>query len=305
VSLQGGRLDRSPPSMRNPHRDRLPPALAAVPWTDAGMVWVRRDRPPITGLRGSIASLWVTPTARVARIRWSGRRANGRQFLPSHVQKDTLPLLSVKKTILHCWYNGTADWQTKRPKRRMSKPHPCSRLHILRFCNEDLCQRLVGQRLPSVRLSSTAGGIVDLPAPSTGRTVIYCYPRTSKPGKPAPTDWDLIPGARGCTPQACTFRDHYQELRALGAEAFGLSTQTTAYQAEMSSRLHLPFAVLSDAGMRFTNAPRLPTFTVDGMRLIKRPTFARGPGIETVFYPIVRPEENASDVIAWLKANPI
>ena len=156
--------------------------------------------------------------------------------------------------------------------------------------DEDLCQRLVGQRLPSVRLPSTAGGIVDLAAPSTGRTVIYCYPRTSEPGKPAPTDWDLIPGARGCTPQACTFRDHYQELRALGAEVFGLSTQTTAYQAEMSSRLHLPFAVLSDAAMRFTDALRLPTFMVDGMRLIKRLTIiARGPRIETVFYPIGTP----------------
>ena len=98
--------------------------------------------------------------------------------------------------------------------------------------DEDPCQRLVGQRLPSVPLSSTAGGIVDLAASPTGRTVIYCYPRTSEPGKPAPTDWDLIPGARGCTPQACTFRDHYQELRALGAEVFGLSTQTTAYQAK-------------------------------------------------------------------------
>jgi peroxiredoxin len=118
--------------------------------------------------------------------------------------------------------------------------------------DEDLYQRLVGQWLPSVRLSSTAGGIVDPAAPSTGRTVIYCYPRTSEPGKPAPTDWDLIPGARGCTPQACTFRDHYQQLRALGAEVFGLSTQTTAYQAEMSARLHLPFAVLSDHAMHFT-----------------------------------------------------
>ena len=101
-------------------------------------------------------------------------------------------------------------------------------------------------------------------------------------------------------------RDHYQELRALGAEVFGLSTQTTAYQAEMSSRLHLPFAVLSDPAMHFTNALRLPTFRVDGMRLIKRLTIiAGGPRIEYVFYPIVRPEENASDVIAWLKANPI
>ena len=172
--------------------------------------------------------------------------------------------------------------------------------------DEDLCQRLVGQRLPSVRLSSTAGGIVDLAAPSTRRTVIYCYPRTSELGKPAPTDWDLIPGARGCTPQACTFRDHYQELRALGAEVFGLSTQTTTYQAEMSARLHLPFAVLSDHAMHFTNALHLPTFVVDGMRLVQRLSIiARGPMIDTVLYPILRPEENASDVIAWLKADSI
>ena len=172
--------------------------------------------------------------------------------------------------------------------------------------DENLCQRLVGQRLPSVRLSSTGGGIVDMAAPSTGWTVIYCYPRTSEPGKPTPTDWDLIPGARGCTPQACTFRDHYQELQALCAEVFGLSTQTTAYQAEMSARLHLPFAVLSDHAMHFTSALHLPTFMVDGMRLIKRLTIiARGPMIDTVLYPILRPEENASDVIAWLKANPI
>ena len=171
---------------------------------------------------------------------------------------------------------------------------------------EDLCQRLGGQRLPSVRLSSTAGGVVDLTAQPAGRAVIYCYPRTSEPGKPALTDWDLIPGARGCTPQACTFRDHYQELQALGAEVFGLSTQTTAYQVEMSARLHLPFAVLSDHAMHFTNALHLPTFVVDGMRLIKRLTIiARGPMIDTVLYPILRPEENASDVIAWLKANPI
>jgi peroxiredoxin len=171
---------------------------------------------------------------------------------------------------------------------------------------EGFFQRLVGQRLPSVRLSSTAGGGVDLAARPAGRRVIYCYPRTSEPGTPAPTDWNLIPGARGCTPQACTFRDHHQELQAFGAKVFGLSTQTTAYQAEMSARLHLPFAVLSDHAMHFTNALRLPTFVVDGMRLIKRLTIiARGQRIETVLYPIVRAEENAADVIAWLKAHPI
>jgi peroxiredoxin len=119
-------------------------------------------------------------------------------------------------------------------------------------------------------------------------------------------DGKIIPGARGCTPQACTFRDHYQELQALGAEVFGLSTQTTAYQAEMSARLHLPFAVLSDHTMHFTDALRLPTFVVDGMRLFKRLTIiAWGSRIAAVLYPILRPEENASDVIAWLKAHPI
>ena len=142
--------------------------------------------------------------------------------------------------------------------------------------DEDLRQRLVGQQLPSVRLSSTAGGVVDLAGWPAAQTVIYCYPLTREPGKPAPTDWDLIPGARGCTPQACTFRDHYQELQALGAEVFGLSTQTTAYQAEMSARLHLPFAVLSDHTMHFADALRLPTFVVDGMRLIKRLTIIAG-----------------------------
>jgi peroxiredoxin len=172
--------------------------------------------------------------------------------------------------------------------------------------DEDLCLRLIGQQLPSVRLSSTAGGVVDLAARPAGQTLIYCYPLTSEPGKPAPTDWDLIPGARGCTPQACTFRDHYQELQALGAEVFGLSTQTTAYQAEMSARLHLPFAVLSDHAMGFTDALRLPTFVVDGMRLIKRLTIiARGARIAAVLYPILHPAENASDVIAWLEAHPI
>ena len=105
-----------------------------------------------------------------------------------------------------------------------------------------------------------------------GRTVIYCYPRTGRPGEPLPDGWDAIPGARGCTPQSCAFRDHHRELADLGAEVYGLSTQTTDYQREMAERLHLPFEVLSDARFALTDALRLPTFEVDGMRLIKRLT---------------------------------
>jgi peroxiredoxin len=170
----------------------------------------------------------------------------------------------------------------------------------------NLSQRVVGQPLPAVRLPSTTDEIVDLTLISAGRTVIYCYPRTSETGKPAPTDWDLIPGARGCTPQACTFRDHYKELKALGTSVFGLSTQSTVYQREMSTRLHLPFRVLSDEQLTFAGALCLPMFVVDRMQLIGRLTIiARGGAIEVVLYPVLQPQESANDVIAWLKAHPL
>lgn len=165
-----------------------------------------------------------------------------------------------------------------------------------------LHQQLVGALLPRVSLPSTAGGTLDLTALTAPYTVIYCYPRTSEPGKPAPTGWDVIPGARGCTPQACTFRDHYRELAALQADVFGLSTQSTAYQQEMATRLHLPFPVLSDEGFGFADTLALPTFEVDGIRLIKRLTLiARGSRIEALFYPVPQPEQNARDVLKWLK----
>jgi len=135
--------------------------------------------------------------------------------------------------------------------------------------------------------------------------VIYCYPRTSQPGNPAPTEWDVIPGARGCTPQACTFRDHHEELSDLGAGVLGLSAQGTTYQAEMAERLHLPFPVLSDEHFEFTDALGLPTFETDGMRLLKRLTMiVRDCRIEAVFYPVPQPEQSAEAVVAWLKANP-
>jgi peroxiredoxin len=165
---------------------------------------------------------------------------------------------------------------------------------------------LVGRALPAIELPATNGQSVALGRFKTPRTVIYCYPRTSVPGQPAPTDWDVIPGARGCTPQACTFRDHHAEITARQAGLYGLSTQTTAYQQEMANRLHLPFPVLSDADFRLTEALGLPTFEVDGMRLLKRLTLiVRGSVVETAFYPVSKPVQSAEVVLRWLDANPL
>jgi peroxiredoxin len=134
-----------------------------------------------------------------------------------------------------------------------------------------------------------------------GRTVVYCYPRTGKPGQDLPRGWDEIPGARGCTPQSCSFRDHHAELRALDTRVFGLSTQSTGYQREAAERLHLPFELLSDEGLAFAKGLDLPTFEVEGMTLIKRLTLIIDNGrIEKVFYPVFPPGENAEEVVAWL-----
>jgi len=164
------------------------------------------------------------------------------------------------------------------------------------------CAHLVGMTMPHIRLASTADRDVDLGALGEGRTVLYCYPRTGRPGQALPNGWDEVPGARGCTPEACAFRDHAAELTALGASVFGVSTQDTAYQRELVERLHLPFEILSDADLALTSALRLPTFEVDGMRLIKRLTLvvcARA--IEHVFYPVFPPDAHASEVAAWLR----
>jgi len=136
--------------------------------------------------------------------------------------------------------------------------------------------------------------------------VIYCYPMTGVPGKALPEGWDSIPGARGCTPQTFGFRDHYQELLELKADVFGLSIQTTEYQLEMAERLHVPFEILSDADFRLCEALRLPTFEVEGMRLLKRLTLIIRLGrIEHVFYPVFPPDESADQVLRWLRSNPI
>ncbi|RJF78658.1 peroxiredoxin [Rhodopseudomonas palustris] len=165
---------------------------------------------------------------------------------------------------------------------------------------------LVGTTIPPVALPATYGGVATLGA-LTGRTVVFGYPRTGEPGKIAPVDdWDMIPGARGCTPQTCSFRDLFAELKAAGADqVFGLSTQTTDYQAEMAARLHLPFPVLSDAKLELAAALNLPTMQVADMTLLKRIALIIDDGrISHVFYPVFPPDRNAGDVLAWLKANP-
>jgi peroxiredoxin len=165
-------------------------------------------------------------------------------------------------------------------------------------------RHLTGARLPALALAATDGSQVDL-SRLAGRSVVYLYPRTGRPNQPLPEGWDGIPGARGCTPQSCAFRDHFAEIKRLGvAQLYGLSTQTTEYQREAAERLHLPFAILSDADLALTRALKLPTFEVDGMVLMKRMAWIVDDGmIGHVFYPVFPPDKNAADVIAWLAAN--
>ena len=161
--------------------------------------------------------------------------------------------------------------------------------------------------LPSISLKATSGLTVDLSKEGRPWLVIYCYPRTGRPdqeplgGREA---WNAIPGARGCTPQSCAYRDHYGELAALGATVYGLSTQDSEYQLEAVHRLHLPFPLLSDARLDFARALRLPTFTVAGQELIKRLTLiARAGQIEAVFYPVFPANADAARVIEWLTSH--
>jgi peroxiredoxin len=138
----------------------------------------------------------------------------------------------------------------------------------------------------------------------SGRWVIYVYPMTGRPDVPLPDGWDGIPGARGCTPQSCGFRDHYAELKALNTGVFGLSAQTTEYQREARDRLHLPFQLVSDSTLRLKSAMRLPMFTVAGMELYKRLTLIAHEGrIAKIFYPVFPPDQNADEVLAWLREN--
>lgn len=183
---------------------------------------------------------------------------------------------------------ATPDWST------LPAPH-----------DDGAARHLPGTRLPSIPLAATDGLTVDLSS-LPGLTVLFLYPRTGVPGEPNPDGWDLIPGARGCTPQICAFRNLFTEFQSLGvAHLFALSTQETAYQREAADRLHLSFPILSDASLVLTRALRLPTFETHGMTLLKRMALILLSGsIEHVFYPVFPPDRNAADVVAWLRAHP-
>jgi peroxiredoxin len=171
--------------------------------------------------------------------------------------------------------------------------------------DDGAARHLPGARLPDIALPATDGEVISLSG-LAGRTVVYTYPRTGRPGTPLPEGWDDIPGARGCTPQSCAFRDHHADLLAAGAgRVFGLSTQDTAYQREAAERLHLPFPLLSDAALRLTTALKLPAMLVEGATLLRRMTLIITDGVIThVLYPVFPPDRNATEVLAWLRAHP-
>jgi len=163
---------------------------------------------------------------------------------------------------------------------------------------------LMGALIPDVRLQATDGRLVSLARLGNSRTVVYAYPRTGRPGEPELTpDWDSIPGARGCTPEACAFRDHHAALKAAGAGVFGLSTQSIPHQQELVNRLHLPFPVLSDEDLALTRAMRLPTFRAAGQTLLRRLTLViRDSRVEHVWYPVFPPDLHAERVLEWLSS---
>lgn len=163
------------------------------------------------------------------------------------------------------------------------------------------CDHLTNSLLPNLELPLTSGDTLDLREP--GPCVIYIYPMTARPGIPIPDGWDSIPGARGCTPQSCSFRDHHQELQTLGYEVYGLSAQSSDYQQEAKQRLHLPFELISDPGLQLARALKLPTFTVEGKALYCRLTLIIESGaIVKHFWPVFPPDRSADKVISFLKA---
>ena len=170
--------------------------------------------------------------------------------------------------------------------------------------DDGAAEHLTGMTVPRLELPTTDQRALDLAEAAQQLLVLYIYPRAGKPGQPLPTGWDEIPGARGCTPQACAFRDLHAEIAATGAHTLGLSAQNVAEQHELAGRLGLPYALASDPLLTVAGALDLPTFEVDGMRLYKRITLIADRGrIEKVFYPVFPPNRNAQDVLEWLEAN--
>jgi peroxiredoxin len=173
--------------------------------------------------------------------------------------------------------------------------------------DDGAADHLPGTAMPALAFPGTAGETVRVDQFGPGRTVLYVYPRTGRPDTELPDGWDQIPGARGCTPEACAFRDHHADLVDAGAAGvFGLSSQDTDYQREAVLRLRLPFQMLSDPALRLAEVLTLPTFETSGMTLYRRLTMiVRDGTIEHVFYPIFPPDEHAGQVLRWLQENPL
>lgn len=168
--------------------------------------------------------------------------------------------------------------------------------------DDGACNHLPGLRMPSHPLQATSGDMIRLDQRPVRWTVIYAYPRTGVPERDSPPGFDDIPGARGCTPQACSYRDHHQELASYGAEVFGLSTQDSTYQREMALRLHLPFPILSDADLVLSRALRLPVFRFGDWTLLKRFTLILEAGsVAHVIYPVFPSTSDAPAVVGWLE----
>jgi peroxiredoxin len=171
--------------------------------------------------------------------------------------------------------------------------------------DDGAASHLPGHRMPGLALRATTGQDVRVDQLGAGRTILYIFPRMGQPGQPLPTGWDGIPGARGCTPEACGFRDHHSEIAAAAASVFGLSSQSTDYHAEAVGRLHLPFALLSDTDLELAQALSLPTFDVDELHLYQRLTLiVRDGAVEHVFYPVFPPDQHAQQVLTWLREHP-
>ncbi|MCJ1396083.1 hypothetical protein MMC18_008971 [Xylographa bjoerkii] len=170
--------------------------------------------------------------------------------------------------------------------------------------DDGACDHLTNAGLPNTTLPSTGSPSNPLDVSQLhDLTIIFCYPRTGAPDEVVPTTWDAIPGARGCTPQACSFRDNLPALKEHGVKnVYGLSTQGTEYQKEVHDRVHLPYELLSDEGLGFVKAMRLPTIEWEGKQLVKRITLAvEKRKVVKYWYPVFPPDRNVLDVLDWLK----
>jgi peroxiredoxin len=167
--------------------------------------------------------------------------------------------------------------------------------------DDGAADHLLNAVVPPIALRATVGDTVRLDD-IQGTTILFCYPRTGRPDEELPPGWNAIPGARGCTPEACGFRDAHAQFADAGTRVLALSTQSSEYQREMAERLHLPFPVLSDEALELTNALRLPTFETSGWTLLKRLTLVIEDGrIRHVFYPVFPPDSHAAEVLDWLR----